>query len=113
MKVDSMSAEVDSYADPRTQPTHQLRHYARVLLLCLMQLMLVIDTSVVNVALPDIKTDLGFSATALTWVITAYSLVFGGLVLLSGRLVPSSAPGARCCSARPSSSLPQPSAASP
>jgi EmrB/QacA subfamily drug resistance transporter len=86
MNLDSMSAEVDSNADPRTQPTHQLRHYARVLLLCLMQLMLVIDTSVVNVALPDIKIALGFSATALTWVITAYALVFGGLVLLSGKV---------------------------
>lgn len=64
-----------------TAPPH-----ARVLLLCLMQLMLVIDASVVNVALPEIKAALGFSAAGLTWVITAYALVFGGLVLLSGKV---------------------------
>lgn len=71
--------------DVRTAET-PLRHHARVLLLCMTQLMLVIDASVVNVALPDIRADLGFSATALTWVITAYALVFGGLVLLSGKV---------------------------
>jgi MFS family permease len=86
MDIDAKAAKVDSNADPRTQLTRQLWHYARVLLLCLTQLMLVIDTSVVNVALPDIKIDLGFSAAALTWVITAYALVFGGLVLLSGKV---------------------------
>jgi EmrB/QacA subfamily drug resistance transporter len=60
--------------------------YGGVLILCLMQLMLVIDTSIVNVALPEIRSDLGFSATGLSWVITAYALVFGGLVLLSGKV---------------------------
>lgn len=80
METDVQAARFESSAD--TPP----RHHARVLLLCLTQLMLVIDASVVNVALPDIRSDLGFSATALTWVITAYALVFGGLVLLSGKV---------------------------
>ncbi len=55
-------------------------------LLCLAQLMLVLDVTVVNVALPDIGTGLGLGRGALTWVLTAYTMVFGGLMLLGGRL---------------------------
>jgi len=54
--------------------------------LCLGVLMDVIDTTIVNVALPSIKADLGFSATSLAWVVNAYMLTFGGCLLLSGRL---------------------------
>lgn len=50
------------------------------------QLMIVLDATVVNVALPPIQADLGFSATALSWVVNAYTLAFGGLLLLGGRL---------------------------
>lgn len=50
------------------------------------QLMLVIDGSIVNVALPAIKVELGFSPTSLSWVVTAYALAFAGLILLSGRI---------------------------
>lgn len=50
------------------------------------QLMLILDMSVVNVALPKIRTDLGFSASTLSWVLSAYTLTFGGLLLLGGRL---------------------------
>ena len=50
------------------------------------QFMVVLDLSIVNVALPTIKTDLGFSESGLQWVITAYAIVFGGLLLLGGRL---------------------------
>lgn len=53
---------------------------------CLCQLMVVLDMTVVNVALPSIRTDLGFSANSLQWVVNAYSLTFGGLLLLGGRL---------------------------
>jgi EmrB/QacA subfamily drug resistance transporter len=60
--------------------------YAPVLVLTLMQVTLVIDNSVVNVALPVIRDELGFSAAGLSWVVTSYALVFGGLVLLSGRV---------------------------
>ncbi|MFE3104088.1 MFS transporter [Nocardia tengchongensis] len=49
------------------------------------QLMLVLDVTVMNVALPRIQTDLHFSATGLSWVMSSYSLVFGGLLLLGGR----------------------------
>jgi MFS family permease len=51
-----------------------------------MQVTLVIDNSVVNVALPVIRDELGFSAAGLSWVVTSYALAFGGLVLLSGRV---------------------------
>lgn len=54
--------------------------------LCLGDLMIVLDTSIVNVALPSIQTDLGFSQDALAWVVNAYLLTFGGCLLLSGRL---------------------------
>lgn len=50
------------------------------------QLMIVLDATVVNVALPPIQEDLGFSATGLSWVVNAYTLAFGGLLLLGGRL---------------------------
>src|SRR6476660_3572129 len=54
--------------------------------LCRGDLMIVLDSSIVNVALPSIQTDLGFSGSALAWVVTAYLLTFGGFLLLSGRL---------------------------
>src|SRR6267142_5119054 len=50
------------------------------------QFMVVLDVAIVNVALPSIKTDLNFSQQNLQWVITAYSIVFGGFLLLGGRL---------------------------
>src|SRR5246500_4600488 len=50
------------------------------------QFMVVLDTAIVNVALPSIKTDLHFSQESLQWVITAYSILFGGVLLLGGRL---------------------------
>lgn len=54
--------------------------------LCLGDLMIVLDSSIVNVALPSIQEDLGFSPSALAWVVNAYLLTFGGFLLLSGRL---------------------------
>src|SRR5206468_8218006 len=50
------------------------------------QFMVVLDVAIVNVALPSIKTDLHFSEQGLQWVITAYAIVFGGALLLGGRL---------------------------
>jgi EmrB/QacA subfamily drug resistance transporter len=55
-------------------------------LLCLGDLMIVLDTTIVNVALPSIQNDLGFSQTSLAWVVNAYMLTFGGFLLLGGRL---------------------------
>lgn len=54
--------------------------------LCLGDLMIVLDQSIVNVALPSIRTDLGFSQASLAWVVNAYLLTFGGFLLLAGRL---------------------------
>src|SRR5919112_6597113 len=49
-------------------------------------LMIVLDATIVNVALPDIQEDLGFSQSSLAWVVNAYLIAFGGLLLLAGRL---------------------------
>ena len=57
-----------------------------LLVLCLGNLMIVLDTTIVNVALPSIRQDLGFSASSLAWVVNAYLLTFGGFLLLGGRL---------------------------
>src|SRR5512132_4321100 len=54
--------------------------------LCLGSLMIVLDVTVVNVALPSIREDLGFSETSLAWVVNAYLLTYGGFLLLGGRL---------------------------
>jgi EmrB/QacA subfamily drug resistance transporter len=54
--------------------------------LCGGTLMIVLDTTIVNVALPSIRTDLGFSQTSLAWVVNAYLLTYGGFLLLGGRL---------------------------
>jgi MFS family permease len=55
-------------------------------LICVVQFMVVLDIAIVNVALPSIQQDLGFSQENLQWVISAYALVFGGFLLLGGRL---------------------------
>src|SRR5712692_1615956 len=54
--------------------------------LCLGDLMIVLDTTIVNVALPSIQKDLDFSQTSLAWVVNAYLLTYGGFLLLGGRL---------------------------
>jgi EmrB/QacA subfamily drug resistance transporter len=67
------------------QPDNRKRWLA-LMVLCLGVLMIVLDTTIVNVALPSIRTDLGFSETSLVWVVNAYMLTFGGFLLLGGRL---------------------------
>jgi MFS family permease len=57
-----------------------------VLIVLMAQLMLVLDATVVNVALPRIDADLGFGPASLSWVLNAYTLAFGGLLLLGGLL---------------------------
>ncbi|WCB94996.1 putative MFS-type transporter EfpA [Baekduia alba] len=56
-----------------------------LVLCCLAQFMVILDVSIVNVALPSIRGDLGFSATGLQWVVNAYTLAFAGFLLLGGR----------------------------
>lgn len=62
------------------------KRWLALMVLCLGDLMIVLDTTIVNVALPSIKASLGFSETALVWVVNAYMLTFGGFLLLGGRL---------------------------
>jgi len=57
-----------------------------LVLICLAQFMVVLDATIVNVALPSIQTDLHLSDTGLQWIVNAYTLVFGGFLLLGGRL---------------------------
>lgn len=64
---------------------HRQRWLA-LMVLCLGDLMIVLDTTIVNVALPSIQEDLGFTQTSLVWVVNAYMLTFGGFLLLGGRL---------------------------
>ncbi|SFB56792.1 drug resistance transporter, EmrB/QacA subfamily [Amycolatopsis marina] len=61
------------------------RRRPALVVLCFVQFMLVLDDTVVSVALPSIRDDLGFAAVGLAWVVNAYFLAFGGLLLLSGR----------------------------
>src|SRR6201990_2653972 len=68
-----------------TSPTRDSRWLA-LLVLCAGMLMVILDQTIVNVALPTIQTDLGFSASGLAWVVNAYLIAFGGLLLLAGRL---------------------------
>ena len=61
------------------------RKWVALALLSAVQFMVVLDIAIVNVALPSIKVDLGFSQENLQWVISAYALFFGGFLLLGGR----------------------------
>jgi EmrB/QacA subfamily drug resistance transporter len=62
------------------------RRWLALLVLCLGDLMIVLDVTIVGVALPSIRSDLGFSEESLAWVVNAYLITFGGLLLLGGRL---------------------------
>jgi MFS family permease len=67
-------------------PGSDPRRWWALVLLCLAQFMVILDITVVNVALPTIGVDLRLDRASLTWVVTAYTLCFGGLLLLGGRL---------------------------
>jgi EmrB/QacA subfamily drug resistance transporter len=73
-----MQTEAHTEPDPR--------RWLALVVLCVGMLMIVLDVTVVNVALPSIQTDLGFSQSSLAWVVNAYLISFGGLLLLAGRL---------------------------
>ena len=61
------------------------RRWLILVLVCIAQFMVVLDATVVNVALPSIQSDLDFSTSSLQWVVNAYTLAFGGFLLLGGR----------------------------
>src|SRR5437667_10574722 len=69
----------------REPMTNQSRWLA-LIIVCLGYLMIVLDVTIVGVALPSIREDLGFSESSLAWVANAYLLTFGGFLLLAGRL---------------------------
>jgi len=77
----AMAGPLQSQAAPKPGA----RDDAALALLCVAQLMLILDFSIVNVALPSMKRDLGFSEAGLQWVISAYALTFGGFLMLGGR----------------------------
>src|SRR3954447_26345383 len=75
-----MTAETTS-----PSPARQTNRWLILVIACLAQFMVVIDATVVNVALPSIQDGLHFSSANLPWVVNAYTLVFGGFLLLGGR----------------------------
>lgn len=83
----SVEREPRGHADlPTDLPPDAGRAAAGIFVVLLAQLMLVLDATVVNVALPHIATDLDFTPAGLSWVLNGYALAFGGLLLLGGRL---------------------------
>src|SRR6266478_2754580 len=64
---------------------NQVRRWLALLVVCVGQLMIVLDSTIVNVALPSIQRDLHFSQADLTWVVNAYLITYGSLLLLAGR----------------------------
>ena len=78
-------ASLNRASDPGGMSGDRSRWIALVVL-CVGMLMIVLDQTIVNVALPSIKNDLGFSQSTLAWVVNAYLITFGGLLLLAGRL---------------------------
>src|SRR2546423_2311306 len=73
-------------AQPMTQEMTDRNRWIALYVLCAGVLMIVLDVTVVNVALPSIQSDLGSSQSSLAWVVNAYLIAFGGLLLLAGRL---------------------------
>jgi EmrB/QacA subfamily drug resistance transporter len=71
---------------PTSRPTADSRRWAALIVVCFAQLMIVLDVTIVNVALPSIQRDLHFSQANLTWVVNAFLVTFGSLMLLAGRL---------------------------
>ncbi len=69
-----------------TSTTKSGRKWSALALIVTAQFMVILDVAIVNVALPSIKTDLGFSQASLQWVVSAYAIFFGGTLLLGGRL---------------------------
>jgi EmrB/QacA subfamily drug resistance transporter len=65
---------------------NERQRWIALIVLCVGMLMIVLDATIVNVALPSIQGDLGFSQSSLAWVVNAYLITFGGLLLLAGRL---------------------------
>ncbi len=84
---DLTEAEFVGASEPEATPSGRSQRLGWALvLICIAQLMVVLDATIANIALPYIGKDLHMSGTNLTWIVTGYSLAFGGLLLLGGRL---------------------------
>src|SRR4051812_33633581 len=88
MKEQQMSDSIGAPAATQFEPTAEgdRARWIALVVLCTGMLMIILDSTIVNVALPSIQTDLGFSQSDLAWVVNAYLIAFGGLLLLAGRL---------------------------
>jgi EmrB/QacA subfamily drug resistance transporter len=80
------SADAERAGLAAEKPGHDRRRWMALYVLCVGMLMIVLDATIVNVALPSIQDDLGFSQSNLAWVVNAYLIAFGGLLLLAGRI---------------------------
>jgi EmrB/QacA subfamily drug resistance transporter len=78
--------ETAPVAGPPPAAAPDRNRWVALVVLCVGMLMIVLDATVVNVALPEIQSDLGFTQSSLAWVVNAYLIAFGGLLLLAGRL---------------------------
>jgi EmrB/QacA subfamily drug resistance transporter len=76
---------IDAPLAPSATPAPALRPWLVLVIACLAQFMVVLDASVVNIALPSVQRGLHFSAANLQWVVNGYTLIFGGFLLLGGR----------------------------
>jgi EmrB/QacA subfamily drug resistance transporter len=81
-----MTEIVTAAAQEQNAETTDRGRWIALVVLCAGMLMIILDSTVVNVALPSIQSDLGFTQSNLAWVINAYLIAFGGLLLLAGRL---------------------------
>src|SRR5271154_727340 len=81
-----MTALLTRFKTQDQAATSERRRWIALGILCLGQLMMVLDATIVNVALPSIQHDLHFSQSSLTWVINGYLVTFGGFLLLAGRM---------------------------
>src|SRR3712207_3879961 len=82
-----MSAAAFDHAPPsETAPEPDPRRWIALSVIAISQLMVVLDATIVNIALPRAREDLGITAADQQWVVTAYTLAFGGLLLLGGRI---------------------------
>src|ERR1700734_3543040 len=79
-------SELSGLADGELELAADRARWTALVVLCAGMMMIVLDVTIVNVALPSIQQELGFSATGLAWVVNAYLIAFGGLLLLAGRL---------------------------
>jgi EmrB/QacA subfamily drug resistance transporter len=81
-----MTETTETLATGAPTGTSERSRWIALIVLCVGMLMIILDMTIVNVALPSIQRDLGFSQTNLAWVVNAYLITFGGLLLLAGRL---------------------------